>query len=118
MSIGFNWFKDYQLYLFDEYYEEYALEYLDGDSTSHSAGNIIKVQDLLEKYGGIRIPSIRTYDVDENYELDLINPKLMSDVCERILNGSEVDEVDMRDRIEWFKKLSDDGYYLTYDCNY
>ena len=115
MSIGFYWFKDYQLYLYDEYYGEYALEYLDGDSTSHSAGNIIKVQDLLEKYGGVRISSIRTYDVDENYELDLINPKLMSEICERILKNSDVDEVDMRDRIEWFKKLSDEGYYLTYD---
>lgn len=118
MSIGFNWFKDYQFYLFDEYYGEYALEYLDGDSTSHSAGNIIKVQDLLEKYGSIRIPSVCRHWDTSDYKLELIEPNKMSDICAKILDDTEVDEVDMRDRIKWFKKLSDDGYYLTYDCNY
>ena len=48
MSIGFNWFKSCEIYLADEFYHEYNLRYLDGGSTSHSAGNIIKVQDLLE----------------------------------------------------------------------
>ena len=39
----------------------------------------------------------------------------MFDICQRILEGKEVDDVGMRDRIEWFKQLSDDGYYLSYD---
>lgn len=36
----------------------------------------------------------------------------------RIADGSEIDKVDMRSRIEWFKKLSDQGYYLSYDYAY
>ena len=118
MSTGFNWFKNYEIYLSNDYYGDYALCYLDGDSTSHSSGNIIKVQNLLEKHGGIRIPSICTHDIEKDYELHLIDPKVMSEVCEKILKNSDVDEVDMRDRIEWFKKLSDEGYYLSYDLNW
>lgn len=116
MSIGFNWFKNYEIYIADEYYNDCNLRYIGGDSTSHSAHNIIKVQQLLEKYGGIRIPSIRRYDVST--EPDLIEPKIMSEICNKILQTTEVDEVDMRDRIEWFKKLSDEGYYLSYDLSY
>ena len=56
-------------------------------------------------------------DVEQDCELDLIEPQVMSDVCAKILENSDVDEVDMRHRIEWFKKLSDDGYYLSYDLN-
>lgn len=120
MSIGFNWFKQYEIIHCGEghWYDWYELHYIDGNSTSHSAGNIIKVQDLLEKYGGIRIPNIKSLDRDNDDKPDLIEPKVVSDVCAKILENSDVDEVDMRDRIEWFKKLSDDGYYLTYDCDW
>ena len=113
MSIGFNWFKDYEIYLADEFYHDYNLRYIGGDSTSHSAANIIKVQDLLEKYGEIRIPTIDTYGVYN--KPDLIEPSIMSEVCDKILQSVDVDKADMRDRIEWFKKLSDEGYYLSYD---
>lgn len=113
MSRGFNWFKGYEIYLADELYHNYNLRYIDGGSTSHSPGNITDVQDLLEKYGGITIPYVETIDV---YDIpEFIEPKTMSEVCDVILHTAEVDEVDQRDRIEWFKKLSDDGYYLSYD---
>ena len=120
MSTGFNWFKSYKItihkgnHMFD--YDETKLEYIGGGDTSHSGGNIGKVQDLIEKYSGKRIPTICADWIDsEDYELPLINPEEMSSICGKILQGTEVDEVDMRARIEWFKQLSDQGYYLTYD---
>lgn len=120
MSTGFNWFKEYEIMHFgeDHWYDWYELKYSDGNSTSHSAGNIAKVQDLLEKYGGIRIPSIKRLNRDDGDKPDLIEPKVVSEVCAKILANSDVDEVDMRDRIEWFKKLSDEGYYLSYDYDW
>lgn len=113
MSIGFNWFKNCEIYLADEFYHEYNLRYIGGGSTSHSAGNIIKVQNLLEKYGGVIIPTVDTYGISN--KPTLIEPEVMSEACDKVLRSTEVDDVDMRDRIEWFKKLSDEGYYLTYD---
>lgn len=113
MSRGFNWFKSYEIYRANEFYHDYELRYIGGGDTSHSAGNITIVQDLLEKYGGVSIPYIDHYDVQENPIL--IEPELMSEACNKVLQTTEVDEVDMRYRIEWFKKLSDEGYYLTYD---
>jgi hypothetical protein len=121
MSTGFNWFKSYEVKknTYDGYwYEDYSLNYISGGDTSHSGGNIGKVQDLIEKYSnGKRIPSVCEDWIDsEDYKItDLIEPSEMSEICGKILVNKEVDEVDMRERIEWFKKLSDDGYYLTYD---
>ena len=97
-------------------YDDKILEYIDGGSTSHSGRNIESVQDLIEKYGGRRIPEIEeNWLQSEDEDLHLIEPKEMSDICQRILEGKEVDDVGMRDRIEWFKQLSDEGYYLSYD---
>lgn len=120
MSTGFNWFKSYKITIhkgceiFD--YDDVSLKYINGGSTSHSGANIGKVQDLIEKYGGKRIPSVCKDWIDsEDYDLKLIDPSEMSEICKKILAESDVDKVDMRDRIEWFKELSDHGFYLTYD---
>lgn len=120
MSIGFNWFKKYEIIhcVPDHLYDWYELNYLDGNSTSHSAGNVIKVQNLIEKYSGKRIPTISEEWINSvDYELDLIEPNEMVEICNKILSSTEVDEVGMRHRIERFKKLSDEGYYLTYDID-
>lgn len=117
MSTGFNWFKKYEIIHYEpsRWYDWYELHYLGGGSISHSAGNIIIVQNLLEKYGDIRIPQIERLNRYDDNEPDLISPTIMSEVCAKILQSTEVDEVDIRDRIEWFKELSDAGYYLSYD---
>ena len=120
MSIGFNWFKKYKIIhrAAPSFYDWYELKYLYGNSTSHSAGNVIKVQNLIEKYSGKRIPSINEECIDSvDYELDLIEPNEMVEICNKILSSTEVDEVCRRDRIERFKKLSEEGYYLTYDID-
>lgn len=120
MSTGFNWFKKYEIIHYEpnHWYDWYELNYLDGNSTSHSAGNITKVQDLLEKYGGISIPYVKRLNRSDDSKPYLIEPKVISNVCAEILQNSDVDEVDMRDRIEWFRKLSDEGYYLSYDYDW
>lgn len=117
MSTGFNWFKDYEIKIEDGmFYRDVHLKYIGGSSTSHSSGNICKVQDLIEECGGRRIPSIcEDFIHSEDEKLKLIDPEEMSLICQQILNGTKCDEVNMRERIEWFKKLSDEGYYLSYD---
>lgn len=120
MSIGFNWFKKYKIIhrAAPSFYDWYELNYLYGNSTCHSAGNVVKVQNLIEKYSGKRIPSINEECiVSVDYELDLIEPNEMVEICDKILSSTEVDKVCMRDRIEQFKKLSEEGYYLTYDID-
>ena len=131
MSITFNWFKyaivkrssvssvDYY-----HWYGEKTLVYKGGGNTSHSAGNISIVQELISKYGdGKQIPYVNTCDIGDSFTVEnnldpiLIKPNEMSSICDRILAETEVDASDMRDRIEWFKDLSDDGYYLTYDAD-
>ena len=120
MSCGFNWFKSYEITIHRGTamweYDEKILDYIGGGSTSYSSHNIAVVQDLIEKYSGKRIPEIEVAWLEsEDEDLHLIDPKEMSEICQKILNGTEVDNIDKRDRIEWFKKLSDEGYYLSYD---
>ena len=118
MSTGFNWFKSYKIEKdIDCYMDgEYKIRYIGGGDTSHSSGNIGKVQDLFEKYGDVRIPSIcEDWIKSEKEKFDLIEPEIISNICRKILDNKDVDEVGMRERVEWFKKLSDEGYYLSYE---
>lgn len=118
MSIRFNWFKDYKLVLYDDYYNDYCIVYQNNGSTSFSAGNIIKYNKLISKYTHKEIPTINDCGVySEDYKLDLIEPFEMSNICSIILNTKEIDAIDARDRFEWFEKLSDEGYYLSFDTN-
>ena len=97
-------------------YHDVKLEYIGGSSTSHSGGNIGLVQDLIENINGKTIPTIcEDFIQSEDEKLNLIEPLEMSSICEKILDNTECDNVDMRSRIEWFKELSDEGYYLSYD---
>lgn len=123
MSTGFNWFKSYKIHIhkgtmmFD--YDDSDIEYIDGGSTSHSSANVTLIQELIEKDSGERIPIIQGERLEsEDQDLHLIDPVEMAEISQRILDGDEVDKADQRSKFEWFKKLSDEGYYLSYDCAY
>ena len=120
MSIEFRWFKGYEIIGCQDYHDiVYAVSYIGGGSTSHSAGNVIRVQNLLEKYTGKCIPTINeNWIQSELDELDLIDPDEMSKMCTAVLDGETGDMDEMRERFEWFKKLSDEGFYLSYDACY
>jgi hypothetical protein len=122
MGVCFNWFKDYEVVpdmisMGIGTYTEYNLKYIDGDSTSHSYGNRTKLQNIFRKYLNTEIPTIPDY-YQESINVNLIEPSEMSKLCSKLLvNKCDYDLEDMEDRIEWIKKLSDDGYYVTYDVD-
>lgn len=125
MGLGFRWFKDYKILDSGEtyqafghcYYDEYSIKYINCDSTSHSYYNVSLVRELFEKTIGVQFPKLPNEEwIDsKNYKLKLIEPIDMSKYCEKILEGTEVDAIDMRNRFKCFKKLSDQGYYIAYD---
>ena len=75
------------------------------------------LKELFEKVIGIQFPRLPNEEwIDsKDYKLKLIKPIDMSKYCEKILNNTEVDNINMRSRFEWFKDLSDKGYYIAYD---
>ena len=101
MSIGFNWFKQYKPR--KKFYSpkdiEYSAEFLDGDSTGFSGGNIGIIDDLLEEYD-IYIPRIRDdYDNIEDLEKALcilIEPTTLSNIINKKIKEVTDDKVGLR----------------------
>ena len=119
VGVGFNWFKNYKIYertIFVGFGEdtEYVIEYLDSDYTSHSYGNRAKLQNIFNKYLNIEIPTISGF-WHIKPELNLIEPPIMSNYCDKLLTNKKYDLEDMQDRIQWIKNLSEEGYYVSYD---
>lgn len=118
LGVGFNWFTDYEVIeeeLDCGFYKIpiQDIKFVNHFSTSHSYGNRAKLQTIFYKYLGMKIPTIM-YD----YELELINPSTMSKLCDKLLQNEDIyDLEDMRDRIEWIKQISDEGFYVCYDLN-
>ena len=122
MSRGINWLKDFKI---EEETIDYGLgkditysvEFLEGDSTSFSEGNIVKYQEAFKKYGNVEIPYMdyeyhfKPYYLKERF----IEPKILSEVCGKFLSDNILDKDDIKSRIEWFKELSDKGYYFSFD---
>jgi hypothetical protein len=122
MSRGINWFKDIKIE--EEVIDfglgkeiNYSIEYLDGNSTSFSEGNIAKYQDAFRKYGNVTIPYIEYeyYSKPTHVIERFIEPKVLSEVCSKILSDCILDKYDIKSRIEWFKEMSDKGYYFSFD---
>ena len=127
MGIQFNWFKDVEVVenkiemgMFS--YTQNYIKFIDGDGCNHSSGNVGFLQEIFEKYGNINIPYLPTYMDCTREEIisDILIPKeKVIEICEKFLNNpNEKDEYDMRDRIEWIKKKSEEGYYVAYEGFY
>lgn len=118
MGVMFHWFKDikvkteYETYIYA--YKEVV--YINGGCTSHSYGNRSKLQDLFMKKCGIFIPTINEYDIESNdWHFDLVEPIKMAEYCKIILSDKECDIYGFRDRLNWIKSLSIQGYYVAYE---
>lgn len=119
MSRGINWFKDFKIEeeVIDNIFGQditYNIDFLGGDSTSFSEGNITKYQEAFEKYGDITIPYIDYEYYLKPEDLEFIDPKILSEVCSKFLSDNILDKDDIKDRIEWFKEMSDKGYYFSF----
>lgn len=124
MGVIFHWFKGFEIEKHehtmgwvDSYYSSRINFVGDCDSTSHSYGNRTKLENLFEKVG-ITMPNIPDEIFEEEPEKYiqslLIDPPIMSQKCQELLD-SDLDLMDMRDRIVRIKELSDKGYYIAYD---
>lgn len=122
MGIQFNWFKDVEneieMGMFS--YTQNYIKFIDGDGCNHSPNNVEYLQEIFEKYGDTEIPYLsKTYmDItrEEIIEDYLIPKEKVIEICNKFFNNpEEKDSNDMRDRIEWIKKLSEDGYYISYE---
>lgn len=118
MGLGFNWFKEYKIEESEYFPDQYCVKLLECDSTSHAYQNESLVQDLFMNKFNISIPILPNEELidSEDYDLELIEPEQMSEYCSVILNSTEIDNINVRNRIEWFKKLSDEGFYIAYNC--
>lgn len=118
MGALFHWFKNIEVRA--EIYGMYELAdvvYIDGDSTSHSYGNRSKLQNLFREKCDIEIPTIHEELINsENCKSDLIEPSDMMEYCNKILSAKECDIIWLRDRVEWIKSLSSQGYYIAYEA--
>lgn len=114
-----HWFKDIKVQIESCPFCELAdVVYIGGGSVSHSYHNRSRLQDLFWDKCGIYIPTIYEAFIDsEDYKFDLIEPSDMVKHCNKILSAKECDAYKFRDRVEWLKALSLQGYYIAYEAD-
>jgi methionine synthase II (cobalamin-independent) len=129
MSVNFNWFKTYSIREYNSYggwtpgFDIFSIEYdKDSDATSVAYSTRTKIQNTIERITGKMIPIIdesREFDTPEDIHSILIKPEELSIMMGQVLASEEMieDKDDIKDRIELFKKLADDGFYITFDTN-
>lgn len=89
IGIIFRWFKGYEIEDVQDYYDFISnIRYFNGDSTTYSAGNVIKVKKLFEKYNNVGFPTISETQTDYSFifpELKLFSQEEMIKMCQIIL---------------------------------
>lgn len=110
MGANFEWFKDVTIV------DDYIYEFTNGDCTSHSYGKSCDICEIFKENTNIEIPSLSySYRYENKSELNLVDPKNMISACDKLLRITGNDDIEeFRDRIEWFKELSEQGYYIAY----
>jgi len=115
MSRSVNFYKEVNIEVIDYGYgcEYRHVEYKDNHDTSWSGCNINKLESLFDKYTELKaIPVVGEYT--ENPYKKIVDPYIMSKYCSAILEHNEDDAVkEDKDRIEYIKFMSDNGYYIS-----
>lgn len=119
MGIALYWFKDYKISEYKDVYFNgyYDFQLIECNSTSHSSGNVRLVQDLFFSVTNKAFPMIPgcSFINSTDFCSDLIKPNDMLKYCNEILKNPIVDLLNLRSRFEWFKKYSEEGYYIAYE---
>lgn len=116
MSIGVNFYKDVKLIKHGGKYHSWnELRYIDNQDTSWSAGNIIRLANIFEKYTNKELPIVLC-EYEDNCLNNLIQPKDMIEYCDKVLNNANNEELEeFGYRIRYIKEMSVKGYYVSYD---
>ena len=117
MGVMFHWFHNAYRVEYSEHhvagiYSWDEVQYIGGGRTSHSYGNRRKLQLLFEKTCGICIPTI-----DNGLSEKPIDPHKMIEYCDMVLEQRLCDVYGLRERVEWIRGLSTQGYYISYEIN-
>lgn len=120
MGIALYWFKDYKISKYKDVYFNgyYDFRLIECNSTSHSSRNVRLVQDLFFSITNKAFPMIPgcSFINSTDFCSDLIEPNDMLKYCNEILKNPTVDLLNLRSKFEWFKKYSEQGYYVAYEC--
>ena len=120
MGLCFHWFRDYQIIMQDETFTRSAycsdVVLNGGDNTSYGYGRAGDLKELFYEVTKVEFPVICTYAIhSETDDIGLIDPDMMVRYCDTVLSDERVDELGIRDILEFFKELSEQGYYLAFE---
>lgn len=119
MGIALYWFKDYKISKYkDAYFDDYYdFRLVECNSTSHGARNVRLIRNLFLLVTNKTFPTIPgcSFISSTDFCLDLIEPNNMLIYCNKILKNPKVDSLNLRSEFEWFKKYSEEGYYIAYE---
>lgn len=118
MGITFHWFKGYTVNKTNCEYDDLIFS-KDSDNTGHGNKASLDIY-LMFKDIGHEFPTFDTIYFKEKYLSSLIPPIKMAKLCDELLQKEDIIkkyDIDLKERIEWFKELSEEGYYLLYDVD-
>lgn len=119
MGVLFHWFKNIEVTIMPcgRTFSIVSIIYNNGGDVSHTYSNRTRLKNLFYDECKIHIPTIDDEMVhDKAHDFELIDPKTIVKCCDKILNNEVYKNHDLRERVEWIKQLSLQGYYIAYDA--